>query len=470
MAKNTEIIVIMNTIIKKTLLFLFTIILISPVFPQKTDSIVIKKIFNEALSNDIAYKNLEYLCKKIGARICGSPQAAAAVEWTKQLLQNMDLDNVYIEELWVHRWDRGEKEYSKMVSNINGTKELNICALGESIGTKVEGINAEVIEVKNFEELKKLGKKKIKGKIVFFNRPMDPTLYNTFEAYGGAADQRVHGASEAAKYGAIGVIVRSLTTNIDEFPHTGIMFYTAGVEKIPAVGVCTKDAELLSIWLKSDPKLKLFIKTNCMFFPEVKSGNVVGEIKGVQYPNEFITVGGHIDSWDLGEGAHDDGVGCIQSIEVLRLFKSLDIKPKHTIRVVIFMDEEIAQKGGTKHKELVELKNEKIIAAIESDGGGFLPIGFSIDANEEKIAKLNEWIKLFENYGMYQIFVGWGGVDIEPLKELNIPLFGLVTNSQRYFDYQHSANDTFEKVNKREMQLGSGAMAALVYLIDQNGL
>ena len=460
----------MNSIIKKTILFLIIIVLNTSLFSQTTDSIVIKKIYSAALTNDIAYNNLEYLCKKIGARIAGSPQAAAAVEWAKQLLQNMDIDNVYTEELWVHRWDRGEKEYCKLVSPLFGTQELTICALGESIGTGPTGINAEIIEVKNFDDLKKLGKKKIKGKIIFFNRPMDATLFNTFEAYGGAVDQRFSGASEAAKYGAIGVIVRSLTTNIDEFPHTGIMRYTEGTPKIPAVAVCTKDAELLSQWLQSDPKLKVYIKTNCQFYPEVKSCNVIGEIKGSKYPDEFIMVGGHIDSWDLGEGAQDDGVGCMQSIEVLRLFKSLGIKPKHSIRVVIFMDEEIAQRGGQKHKDLVELKNEKIIAAIESDGGGFIPTGFSIDASEEKILKLKEWIKLFENYGMHQVDVGWGGVDIDPLKELNIPLIGLETSSQRYFDYQHSAKDTFDKVNKREMQLGSAAMAALIYLIDQYGL
>lgn len=460
----------MNPIIKKTILFIIIIIFNTTLFSQNTDTIVIKKIYADALTNDIAYNNLEYLCKKIGARIAGSPQAAAAVEWVKQLLQNMDIDNVYTEELWVHRWDRGEKEYCKVVSPLFGTKELNICALGESIGTGPNGINAEVIEVKNFDDLKKLGKKKIKGKIIFFNRAMDATLFNTFEAYGGAVDQRFAGASEAAKYGAIGVIVRSLTTNIDEFPHTGIMRYTEGTPKIPAVAISTIDAELLSNWLQKDIKLSLFFKTTCQFFPEVKSCNVVGEIKGSKYPNEFITVGGHIDSWDLGEGAQDDGVGCMQSIDVLRLFKSLGIKPKHSIRVVIFMDEEIAQRGGLKHKDLVELKNEKIIAALESDGGGFTPTGFSIDASNEKVAKLKDWIKLFNTYGMYQVDVGWGGVDIEPLKELNIPLIGLETSSQRYFDYQHSAKDTFDKVNKREMQLGSAAMTALIYLIDQYNL
>jgi carboxypeptidase Q len=203
--------------------------------------------------------------------------------------------------------------------------------------------------------------------------------------------------------------------------------------------------------------------------PEMKSFNVIGEMYGSEFPDQFITVGGHLDSWDVGEGAHDDGVGCMQSIDVLRIFKALKMKPRHTIRVVMFMDEEMAQRGGQKYKEMVEQKQEKIIAAIEADGGGFCPIGFGIDAADSQMVKLLEWKKYFEYYGMHEIFNGWGGVDIEPLKELNIPLFALVTNSQRYFDYQHSAKDTFDKVNKREMQLGSGAIAALVYLIDQYG-
>jgi len=457
----------MKKVLIISLMFFIAALIPKPLFSENADSIVIKKIFSEALNNDVAYKNLEFLCKKIGARLTGSPQSSAAVEWTKQIMLKMELDNVYTQELWVHKWERGEKESCKVVSASLGTQDLIVGALGESVATIPAGINAEVIEVKSFEQLKKLGKKKIKGKIVFFNNAMSPVIYNTFEAYGEVVDQRIYGASEASKYGAIGVIVRSITTSIDEVPHTGIMFYSEGVPKIPAVSICTKHADLLSQWLKTDPKLKVFFKTNCQFFPEIKSYNVIGELNGTDFPDEFITVGGHLDSWDYGEGAHDDGVGCMQAIDVLRIFKALKIKPKHSIRVVMFMDEEIAQRGGQKYKELVEQKKEKIIAAIESDAGGFTPIGFGIDAADDKIAKLNEWKKILEHYGMYKIFIGWGGVDIEPLKELNVPLFGLVTDSHKYFDYQHSAKDTFDKVNMREMQLGSGMMAALVYLIDQ---
>ncbi|NVO02961.1 MAG: M20/M25/M40 family metallo-hydrolase [Bacteroidetes bacterium] len=438
---------------------------------QNSDSIEIKKIYNEALSNDIAYKKLEYLCKNTAGRICGTPQAAAAVEWAEQKMKELGFDTVYLQPLKVHSWKRGNKETAKMASTLLGDHNLSICALGESIGTGEQGISAQVIEVKNFEELKTLGKEKIKGKIVFFNRAMDPTQIYTFNAYGGAADQRVHGASEAAKYGAIGVIVRSLSESLDDFPHTGIMRYDKDIDTIPAVAVSTLGADLLSNWLKKDKNLILHYTTTCKQFPETNSYNVIGEIKGSEFPNQYIIVGGHIDAWDNGEGAHDDGIGVIQSMEVLRLFKTLNIKPKHTLRAVIFMDEEVAQRGGKKYAELSKLNKETHIAAIESDRGGFTPTGFSIDAPIETVNKLkNNWGKLFEPYGIYQLIKGGSGVDISPLKDQNFPLFGLMTDSQRYFDYQHAASDTFEKVNKREMQMGSAAMAAMIFLIDKYGL
>ena len=450
-----------------TLLFL---IIFTKIKAQNPDSIQIKKIYNEALSSNIAYKNLEFLCKNTIGRICGTTESINSIKWAEKKMIELGFDTVYLQALKVHSWLRGEKEIAKINSSILGEQNLNICALGESVGTGELGINAQVIEVNNFEELKQLGIDKVKGKIVFFNRAMDPTYIYTFNAYGNAADQRVHGASEAAKYGAIGVIVRSLTESIDDFPHTGIMRYDKDIDTIPAVAVSTIGADLLSSWLKKDESLNLNIITTCKQLPETTSYNVIGEIKGSEFPNQYIIVGGHIDAWDITQGAHDDGVGCIQSIEVLRLFKTLNIKPKHSLRTVIFMDEEVAQRGGNKYAELSKINNETHIAAIESDRGGFTPTGFSIDAPIETINKIkNNWSKLFEPYGIYQIIKGGSGVDIYPLKDQNFPLIGLMTDSQRYFDYQHAASDTFDKVNKREMQLGSSAMAALIYLIDKYG-
>jgi carboxypeptidase Q len=437
---------------------------------QNQDSILVGRIFDEALSSRIAYENLRYLCKNTKGRISGTPQAQAAVEFTRHVMSDMGLDTVFLQELMVKRWVRGDRETAEVISQKSGNHELTISALGTSVGTGDKGIISKVVEVKTYEDLEKLGEENVSGKIVFFNRPMDPTSYNTFHAYGEAAYQRVGGASEAAKYGARGVIVRSLTTSIDDYPHTGVMYYKKGVPEIPAVCVSTMDADLLSGLLKEDPDLQLRIVSNCRNMDEVQSYNVVGELRGSDYPDQIITVGGHLDAWDTGEGAHDDGIGCVQAIEVLRLFKILDIHPKRTIRAVMFMDEEIAQRGGLKYAELADLNKEKHYAAVESDGGGLTPYGFGFSTNDERFEKLAALQKFFEPYGFYRFLRGGGGVDIGPLQRFGTLMISPECDMQRYFDYHHSPNDTFEQVNIRELQLGSAGIAALVYLIDKYDL
>jgi hypothetical protein len=448
------------------LLLLIPVIL----FAQNQDSILIRKIFDEALSSRVAYENLRYLCKNTKGRISGTHQAEAAVEFTRQTMLDMGLDTVFLQELMVKRWVRGNREIASVNSEISGNHELTISGLGTSVGTGYEGIIGKVVEVHSFEDLEKLGLDNVKGRIVFFNRPMDPALFNTFSAYGQAADQRIQGASGVAKYGAIGVIVRSLTTSLDDFPHTGVLYYEEGIPKIPAVCVSTIDAELLSDLLKEDPKLNLNIVSNCQNLEEVPSYNVVGELKGSVYPAQIITIGGHLDAWDTGEGAHDDGTGCIQSIEVLRLFQVLSIQPKRTIRAVMFMDEEIAQRGGLKYAELAAQNKENHYAAIESDGGGLSPRGFGFSATDDRLERLLDLQKYFEPYGIDQFSRGGGGADIGPLQQFGTLLISPDPDMQRYFDYHHSPNDTFEQVNIRELQLGSASIAALVYLIDKYDL
>jgi hypothetical protein len=448
---------------------LISLLLIFPILlaAQDQDSILIRKIFDEALTSRVAYENLRWLCKNTKGRIAGTPQAAAAVEFTHQVMLHMDLDTVYLQELMVKCWMRGDIEYARITSSRFGSEELAITGLGISVGTDDNGVVCNVIEVQDFEELARLGEKKIKGRIVFFNRPMDPTLINTFRGYGGAVNQRASGAAEAAKYGAEAVIIRSVTTAIDDHPHTGVMSYEEGVPKIPAVCVSTKGANLLSNWLKEDPDLNLHLISNCRNYPDVTSYNVVGEIKGSTYPDEIITIGGHLDAWDNSEGAHDDGAGCIQSIEVLRLYKELGIKPKRTVRAVMFMDEEIAQRGGKKYAELAKLNNENHYVALESDRGGLLPRGFGISADGERLDDFLALEKYFRPYNITEFTRGGGGVDIGPLREFGTVLISLVPDMQRYFDYHHSPNDTFEQVNIRELQLGSASIAALIYLIDK---
>ncbi|MBI5219916.1 MAG: M20/M25/M40 family metallo-hydrolase [Bacteroidia bacterium] len=440
-------------------------------FSQDPDSLQIKKIFDEALTSKVAYENLKYLCKNTAGRICGTSQSLAAVEYAKKIMQAMGLDTLYLQEMMVPHWIRGEKETGGCTSMLTGAKYIfNICALGYSVGTGKNGITAEVIEVKNFDELKNLGEKKVKGKIVFFNRAADQTQINTFRAYGGAADQRMWGAIEAAKLGAVAVVIRSLTLADDENPHTGVMHYKDSIVKIPAVAIATKHADQLSDLLRKDASLKFYIKTTCSQLDDVKSYNVIGEIRGSEKQDEIITVGGHLDAWDNGgEGAHDDGCGCMQAVDVLRIFKATGTKPKRTIRAVLFMDEEMAQRGGKKYAEAAKEKNEKHIIAIESDVGCLSPHGFSIDAAPELVDKFLQFTKIFEPYGLYEFFKGYGGVDIYPLKQNGVPVVGLVVENQRYFDYHHSPSDVFENVNRREMQMGSGALAGLIYLIDKYG-
>ncbi len=436
------------------------------------DSVVIKKLYNEALTSTESYENLRYLTKRIGARLSGSPQAAAAVEWTRQVMQDMKLDTVYLQPVMVPHWVRGDKEIGRVYnSKLIGTADMNIAALGGSVGTGTKGISAEVVEVHNFEELEKLGKKKVKGKIVFFNRPFDNTHVQTMQAYGGAVDQRGGGPAAAAKLGAVAVVVRSMANELQDVPHTGTTRYADGVEKIPAAAISTNDAELLSSLLKDDPSLKFYIRMTSETLPDVLSYNVIGELRGTTKPDEIIAVGGHLDSWDLGEGAHDDGTGVMQSIEVLRLFKELGIKPKRTVRAVMFMNEENGLRGGLKYAEVAKAKGEKHVAAIESDAGGFTPRGFSMEGSKEQLEKLKTWKPMLAPYGLTEYGMGHGGSDIGPLKgQGTVALIGYRPDSQRYFDYHHTKIDVFENVNRREMQLGAAGMASLIYLISEYGL
>ncbi|UZR95827.1 M20/M25/M40 family metallo-hydrolase [Chondrinema litorale] len=438
---------------------------------DKNDAATIKNIFDEILTNDACYENLRYLTTQIGGRLSGSPQAAAAVDWTKEVMENYGFDTVFLQEVMVPHWVRGKKEIGRIVgSKKMGSLDVAVCALGNSVGTGDKGVSANLVEVQDFEELKKLGKENIQGKVVFFNRPMDPTLIQTFQAYGGAVNQRGAGASEAAKYGAIGAIVRSMTTSSDDFPHTGSLNYTLNVPQIPAIAISTKDADLLSKLLKDDKELKFYFETHCEMKEEKLSYNVVGQITGIEFPEEYIAIGGHLDSWDLAQGAHDDGTGCMQSIEVLRVLKTLGIKPKRSIRAVMFMNEENGLRGGLKYAELAKKNKEKHIAALESDSGGFTPKGFSIGGSDKVVEKVSAWSELFKPYKIHEFEAGGGGADIGPLKAQDVPLFSFRPDSQRYFDYHHASNDTFDKVNKRELDLGAAAMTSLIYLIDKYGL
>ncbi len=446
-----------------TLLFLLPIIS----FAQHEEAI--KKIYDETLTNGHVYENLRVLCKDVGNRLSGSPEASAAVEYTKQLMESYGFDTVYLQPVMVPHWVRGKKEIVRaMNSDKHGTFEMNALALGNSIGTGPEGVLAEVIEVSGIDEVNELGKK-VEGKIVFYNGAMDPTIINTFGAYGGAVIQRSSGASEAAKYGAKAIIIRSVTNRQDDIPHTGSLNYKALINQIPAVAISTNDADRLSRIL-NEQKLNVYMETHCQQLPDVLSYNVIGELRGSEFPDEIIAVGGHLDSWDVGEGAHDDGAGCMQAIEAVRLFKALGITPKRTLRAVMWMNEENGLRGGREYARVAKEKGEKHIAALESDSGGFQPLGFSTSGTDEQRAQIKTWRDYFLPYRVWDFDQNGGGADIGPLRSHGTLLIGLRPSTQRYFIYHHTPADVFEAVDQRELELGAASMGAMMYLLDQEGL
>jgi hypothetical protein len=435
---------------------------------QNTDSLFIRSIYDQALSEGKAYEDLRSLCKDIGARLSGSAEAQMAIEWSKLKMESYGFDKVYLQEIKVPHWERGTKE-SAWIREKNGKlTSLNLLALGGSIGT--DGIlEGEIVEFSHLDELKKAKRSDVEGKIVFLNQPMDEQQINTFKAYGGCYAIRGNGAVEGAKLGAKAVIIRSLGMPIDDHPHTGSMHYEDDVSKIPAAAVSTKDAEMLSCKIK-EGKSRLVLEMDCRSFPDATSFNVIAEITGKEKPNEIITFGGHLDSWDTGEGAHDDGAGVIHCLEALRILKELKYQPKHTLRVVFFMNEENGNMGGKTYATWSKERGENHIAALESDRGGFAPRGFNCDGTEEQVKLLESLAFHFKPYELHIFEKGYGGVDIGPLKNefKRIPLFGFVPDSQRYFDFHHAPSDVFENVNKRELELGCGAIGSFIYLLDKN--
>ena len=439
--------------------------------PDRADSLALRRLFDEALLRGESYENLRYLTGTIGSRLSGSPQAQQAVDWGKATMEKAGFDRVYLQPVMVPHWVRGSKERGEIVGNKDKSIRVPVCALGGSVGTGGK-LKAGVVEVHSLEEVKNLPDAAVKGKFVFYNRPFNDALIDPGTAYGGAVDQRALGAIEAAKRGAVGALVRSMTSAHDDNPHTGAMRYDEAVPKVPGAALSTNAADQLSQLLKANSDLQFELEMECLTLPDEKSYNVVGEIKGSKFPNEIITVGGHLDSWDLAQGAHDDGTGCVQSMEALRLLRAAGFKPERTIRAVLFMNEENGTRGGTEYARLAQQNKETHVAAIESDGGGFTPRGFTLEADPATVAKIACWSPLFQPYHAAELLPGHSGTDIEPLEEAVHPkaLIGYKCDSQRYFDIHHTVADTFDKVNRRELELGGASMAGLLYLLSKYGL
>ena len=433
------------------------------------DSTFIQSLYDQALENGHAYEDLRSLCKDVGARLSGSAQADMAVQWGLKKLTEYGFDKVYLQDVMVPHWERGTKEAGWYQEEKGKLNKVNLLALGGSIAT--DGLlSAPLIMFETREDLLAAKPKKVEGKIVFINQPMNQKVINTFNAYGGCYPIRGLGAIDAAKKGAVGVIIRSLSLSDHEHPHTGTMHYEDSINKIPAAAISTNDANKLSALINSTRKDIIFsFEMNCKKYPDKPSHNVIAEMVGSENPNHIITFGGHLDSWDVGEGAHDDGAGIVHSMEALRLLKKVNYKSNNTLRVVFFMNEENGNMGGETYAKKVKELGEKHIAAVESDRGGFSPRGFSCDGSEKHLELLQSFEVLLTNYDLYKFEKGYGGVDISPLKEEfeDIALFGFIPDSQRYFDFHHNANDIFENVNKRELELGAAGMASIVYLLDR---
>ena len=442
------------------------------------DSALIRRLADTIFTDGSAWANLRTLTKKVGARLSGSPGFYKAEIWGQAALNDALADKVWLQECMVPHWIRGGKDTARFSGGVGDLfiyGGLDIIALGNSVGTGPQGIKAPVVLINNFDELEQ-HKNDLKGKIVFYNYHFNPLFVETFKAYGDAVRYRGGGASRAAKYGAVGVLVRSMSESVDNVPHTGALMYNDSFPKIPAAAVGLQDADKLAAMLEKPSggggggAIQVYLRTGGQMLPDTIAHNVIGELRGTEFPDQYITVGGHLDSWDPAEGAQDDGAGCVQSIEVLRALKAIGYKPRHTIRVVLFANEENGGRGGRKYAEAAKANGEKHLLALESDAGGFTPRAFQLSLSDESMAAIRPWLDLLRPYGVYLFEIGGGGSDTNPMRAAVGAVVGeLRPDSQRYFDYHHARTDVLENVNKRELELGAVNMAALIYLVDKYG-
>jgi hypothetical protein len=453
----------------KLKLLLIVLFGLGVVAARSQDSLSFRRISNEIMLHGTCYDNLRVLCKQVGHRLSGSPQAAKAIEWGQKALETAGADRVWLQPVNVPRWVRGKESLKVKFTNAADFKPVTMLSLGNTVGTNGKVLEATVVMVNDFDEFRKLTKQEVKGKIVFFNHRYPQELINTFEGYGSAGSYRWNGPNFASAKGAAAVIIRSISTGLDDFPHTGSLRYADTVKPIPAIAIGNTSADLLEAeCLKG--KVRAQIQSNCRIVDTVHSYNVIGELRGSDYPEQIIVVGGHLDSWDVGEGAHDDGAGCVQSIEVIRTLTALGMRPKRTIRAVLFMNEENGLRGGFAYADSAKAKKEKHILAMESDAGGFSPRGIGMEMDHKKREFIKSYRKLFYPYGVYEFDTEEGGADITPLHRSGVPVAGLMPDPQRYFDLHHTDNDVFEMVNHRELKLGAVAMTQFAYLISEIGL
>ncbi|MCB0685016.1 MAG: M20/M25/M40 family metallo-hydrolase [Saprospiraceae bacterium] len=457
---------------KWRLLFgLLAMIAMVPLFSQtEDDRITIRSFYDEALTSRQSYHWLKDLCA-IGPRLSGSESSLQAIHWVKGVMDTCGFDRVYLQPTLVPHWERGNPEKAILYDSKGGEYPLNVLAIGGSVATPPGGITAEIIEVPSLMAIDDIPREEIEGKIVFFNPPFDQTNIGTGASYGSNVGTRAQGAVKASQKGAIASVIRSVSSGDDDAPHTGTGHYEADVDSIPAAALGVRSADIVQHVLKLDPHAKMHLEMSCKWFEDAPSFNVIAELRGSEYPDEIIAMGGHMDSWDVGEGAHDDGAGCMHALGALKLLVDQGVTPKRTIRAVMFINEENGTRGGEEYADQAVKLGEKHLVAIESDAGGYSPRGFGITADEEQRLKLESWLDYFPKNTISYMSKGGGGVDIGPLHRADgTPMIGLSVDGQKMFDLHHSANDVFSAVHPRELELGTASMATLVYLLSQYGL
>jgi carboxypeptidase Q len=413
------------------------------------------RIIGAALTSDRAYSRLAHLTDHIGNRLSGSQNLERAIDWAISEMKRDGLDNVRGEKVMVPHWVRGE-ESLEMLAPV--PRKLQMLGLGNSVGSPAEGITAEVVVVRSFEELDRLGEQ-VRGKIVLYNAP--------YVNYGATVEYRVRGASRAARYGAVAALVRSITPVSLQTPHTGAMNYDPDQPKIPTAAVTIEVAEFLQRMNDRGDHPRLRLKMEAKFLPDAESANVIAELKGSEKPDEIILIGGHFDSWDVGQGAHDDGGGCIVVWEAVRLLKELGLKPRRTIRVVLYTNEENGLRGGNAYHDAYRADVAKHVLAIESDSGAYRPEGFGLAATAPLQVRSNmmEIAKLLSGIGADQIAADGGGADIGPMMREGVIGASLDTDGAHYFDIHHTHADTLDKVNPRELALCVATMAVMAYVV-----
>ena len=414
---------------------------------------VARQLIEAAQADSSAFERLSYLVDTFGARFSGSANLEAAIDWILETMQADGLDNVHAEPVMVPRWVRGKESVEMLAPRY---KPMAMLGLGGSIATPPEGITAEVLVVKSFDELKARAAE-AKGRIVVYNVP--------FTTYGQTVRYRTQGAIEAARVGAIASLVRSVTPQSLYTPHTGGMRYDSEVPRIPHAAITVEDAELLQRLQDRGERIVLRIKMSAQTLPDVPSRNVVAEIRGWESPEEVVVLGGHIDSWDVGQGAMDDGGGCVAAWQVLRLLKQLGLRPRRTIRVVLWTNEENGLRGGRAYRDQHRDELDKHILAIETDSGVFKPLGFGFTGSDSAYAYIQEIGRLLEPIGAGTIRRGGGGADIGPLMRESVPGMGLWVDGSRYFWYHHTEADTIDKLDPHEMNLCVAALAVMAYVV-----